>query len=268
MKTNGKIWIIYDSVKKQQTQPLPTLQAQVVLLKLQTKAPNRYFLWTPGWDDWMSIEDFLISDEKTFVLAPAAPPKSSFDEEKTEMMSPINDEVTDIVNDEASDVFTQIIDADPGGPLKKIDYGYYFGDFSADKLDPEAKPTVEIKLARAKRGAERRASRRLTVRLEVILINKNGRTFRSDSIDISKGGTMLRDELPQEFVNCRFDMILVNKFEKDPSKGRVHMQCRVVGDYKNPRRLMFLDPDSGTLRRLEAMLKSYAEHQKARKKTG
>lgn len=281
MKGTGKIWIFYDSVTQRQTKPMPTLQAQMTLLNLKVKDPQRYFLWTPGWTEWVPLPRFLESDQTTFVVAPVPSPgsmppqkpsKPAMDEEKTVRMNraDMEDTVTHVMHpdfsqEEADPMYTEILPT--SAPNKKTDpTGYYHADFSAENIDPEARHSVDIKLPRNQKkddGANRRTSERHEFKIEVILLNKNGRTFRSQSQNISLGGTLLADELPKDFINTRFDLIIVNKFEKDPAKGRLHFQGKVVGDYTDPRRLMFIDTDEHTLKRLETLLRSYVEQQKA-----
>ncbi|MBX2988441.1 MAG: PilZ domain-containing protein [Bdellovibrionaceae bacterium] len=280
MKATGKIWIIYDAVTQKQTKPMATLQAQITLLNLKGKSPERYFLWTPGWTEWIPLVKFMESPQPFFVFAPAPAPSveaaKKIDDEKTiKIEKQIEDTITHVMSTEFDEEdggspYTEILPAEPKPAKKRDDYGYYHEDFSAEKIDPDAKPSVAIKMAGKKNKPsekDRRIAERHSFRIEVILISKTGRTFRTNSKNISTGGTLLEDDLPKEFLNIQFDLILVNKFEKDSAKGRLHFQGRVVGDYNNPRRLMFLDGDEHTFKRLEALLASYGDHrQKARKK--
>lgn len=278
MKGNGKIWIFYDTVTQKQTKPLTTLHAQMTLLSLKYTEPGRLYIWTPGWTKWVSLEQFLKSDQKYFVVAPAPQPSVMADEKTVRVdTKSLEDTVTQVLHPDFDDnaegsEYTEILpDQKPTGLHKVSDYGYYYEDFRADQIDPEANIKVDINLP-GKRSTRKKVDDRRTsgprheFKIEVILINKNGRTFRTKSLNISMGGTLLQDELPKDFINTRFDLILVNKFEKDPTMGRLHFQGRIVGDYKDPRRLMFLDTDDHTKKRLELMLLSYLEHQKRMKK--
>lgn len=286
MKGTGKIWIFYDSVSQRQTKPMNTIQAQVTLLNLKSKDKQRYFLWTPGWIEWVPLHTFLESDQTFFVVAPApAPPQApgtqappppqghAVSEDTVKAQVPHDDEVTEVIHptlNRREESFTEILSEDRVSD-KKVDYGYYHEDFSADKIDPDANHKVEMNLPSAKTGTgrDRRVFERHILKIEVILINKSGRTFRTHSQNISIGGTLLEEDLPKDFVNTRFDLILVNRFERDPARGRLHFQGRVVGDYANPRRLMFMESDAHTLKRLEEMLESYARAQEqVRKKSG
>lgn len=286
MKGTGKIWIFFDSVTQRQTKPMNTIQAQVTLLNLKSKDKQRYFLWTPGWIEWIPLQRFLESDQTYFVVAPAPTPPTgqsskgppptpghAFDDEKTVRSKvPLDDEVTEVIHptlNRREEGFTEILSEERGPSSSKVDYGYYHEDFSADKIDPDANHKVEMNLpSSAKSGRDRRVFERHNLKIEVILINKSGRTFRTHSQNISVGGTLLEEDLPKDFINTRFDLILVNRFERDPARGRLHFQGRVVGDYANPRRLMFMDTDNHTLKRLEEMLQSYSRAQEqVRKKS-
>lgn len=280
MKGTGKIWIIYDAANKRQTKPMSTLQAQMTLLNLKPKEQSRFFLWTPGWTEWVPLPRFMESDQTFFVFAPAPAPDGMpkppmMDDDKTVTDGVVSeDTVTHIFDStpemapDGDEAYTTIVDSSPNAP-KDPEYGYYADDFSAEKIDPDAKHSLKFNLPQNKKPAspqDRRREERHQFKIEVILVNKHGRTFRTYSQNISTGGTLLEEDLPKEFINSRFDLILVNKFERNPAKGRLHFQGRVVGDYQNPRRLMFLDTDDHTKKRLQEMLQSYIDQQKSLKK--
>lgn len=336
MKGTGKIWIIFDSATQKQTKPLSVLQAQMVLLKLRGRNPQRFFLWTPGWSEWIPLNVFLnsgqtyfvfdtaprpdvpVNDEKTVKASRPAPPPQSrqtaeerFENTITKVLHPEFESGTDVevdaisINKSMPDItltrsqsgsaapvddnpasgefthtgaFTRIMttqEMNEAGkaPKKTEQSAYWYEEFSAEKIDPEAKPNMQINLPKNERRSapdpshdNRRSSERHEFKIEVILLSKSGKTFRTQSMNISMGGTLLKDEIPKEFLHIRFDLILVNKFEKDPAKGRLHFQGRVVGDYMDPRRLMFLESDTETQRRLEIMLRSYIEQRNTAKK--
>lgn len=273
MKGTGKIWIFYDAIAKRRTKPLSTLQAQVMVLNLKARESNRFFLWTPGWTEWTPLRQFLESDQTVFVTAPTAEPPPIphvpvFDEDKTVKMDIDPHAPLFAAEDEDGDsVYTQILESE--APGKNSEYGYFHDDFNAEKIDPDAKAPMQFNLpskANSNDPKDRRSAERHQFKIEVILITKTGRAFRTFSRNISLGGTLLEDEIPKEFVNSQFDLILVNKFEKDPLKGRLHFQGRVVGDYRDPRRLMFLDSDEHHIKRLKALLRSYSDRRKELRK--
>lgn len=252
----------------------------MMILKVKDQDPSRFLIWTPGWTQWCSLVDFLNSDQEYFVLAPApmaapnfppAPPPAGEDEddeptliimEKADAPEPAyDDEKTQAAG--PTEQFTEVMTTEDFNPKKKPDYGYFYDDFSADKIDPNAKHSLQFNMPQKKpSGRDRRVDERFNYKIEIVLVNKNGRSFKTYSENISMGGTMLEDELPKDFMNTRFDLVIINKFEKDPTRGRLHFKGRIVGDFANPRRLMFIDSDEQTLARLKHLLESYSEAQK------
>lgn len=269
MKVTGKVWIFYDRQAQKQSRPLSTVQAQMMILKIKTHDPDQFLIWTPGWNEWQSLPEFLASEQDYFVVAPdpvsPAPPPPPTPDADDEPTLVVLDRPEDHAEESASEMYTKVLDVD-NAPLKKSDYGYFYEDFSADKLDPHAKHGISFKIPSKKTSArDRRFAERHNLKIEVVLITKNGRSFKTYSENISLGGTLLEDELPKDFLNARFDLILINKFERNPAKGRLQFQGRIVGDFANPRRLMFIDSDETTLKKLKELLKSYAEAQKQAK---
>ena len=77
MKTQGKVWLFYDADSKVQSRPMSVIQAQVFILSLKPHDYPKYFLWTPGWDEWTCIREFVNSKQTYFVLS--QPPKPDGD---------------------------------------------------------------------------------------------------------------------------------------------------------------------------------------------
>lgn len=274
MKSQGKIWIIYDAENKSQSKPLSVVQTQVVLLSIQPHNFGRYFLWTPGWDEWMSLKDFLAAEQSYFVLA--HPPKPS--DEVTQAIAP--DKTAEKTQSGIHSSFTQdtspFTKVDDSEPVvkDKINYGYYAHDFHGSDLDlskirkmkPEPRKKRSEKAATPPQGADRRKDERHAFKIEVVLVSKV-RSFRTYSRNISVSGTMLDKEIPNEFLKKPFDLIIVNPFEPDAAKSRLLFRAKIVGDLSDPRRLMFLEQDPEMTARLEALLKAYVAYQAQIKKT-
>lgn len=291
-KLTGKVWMLYNAATRQQTKPMPTDQMQKVLLLLKVKEINQYFIWSPGWEDWKALVPFLQSDQKYFTIAtPLTSPnrrikKDSFGtnpEEINKFKPPSKEETitkflddsntTEVFLDENNTgVFYTKVNVEESTPTPKPDYGYYHNDFKAEDIDINAKVTLKPKEVKPKpSGAERRVDTRHDFKIEIILISKNGKTFRSHSKNISMGGTMLEDEIPKEFLNGEMELIIINKFQANSMKGRLNLKGRIVGDLRDPRRLTFMDTPAPAKKDLENLLKSYVEHQQKimeRKKTG
>ncbi|MBO9665443.1 MAG: PilZ domain-containing protein [Bdellovibrio sp.] len=280
MKTKGKVWLFYDAEKKVQSKAMSVVQAQVFLLSLKKKDHVRYFVWTPGWAEWTCIRDFLKSDQTTFVIT--QPPKP-MEVTKTAVPAPPSaegdDENTAILN--APDTSSQ---TDPNyttvvagsGPVRAQDFGYYHQDFTGDDLDLSKirkmkampkKKTYDSKEADSKtEDADRRGATRHNFKIEVVLVSKY-KSFRTYSKDISLSGTQLENEIPHDFLNHPFDLIIVNPYEKDPSKARLLFRAKIVGDMTDPRRLMFIEQDVEMTLKLDALLKAYVAYQEAVRKS-
>lgn len=273
MKTQGKVWIIYDSETKKQTKPMSVVQAQVTLLSLAAGDQGRYFLWTPGWEEWICVRDFLESDQKYFAIH--QPPRP-VDVHLTA------DTVTKTQNAPATNnpdsPYTQVVVGDV--PIKHSEIGgYHQKDFNGDELDlkkiAKSKPDMKKKAAEPTApaekkndgdGADRRRDTRHNFKIEVVLVSKV-RSFRTYSKNISLSGTMLEDEIPKDFLNKPFDLIIVNPFEADHSKARLLFRAKIVGDMTDPRRLMFIEQDVAMTLRLDALLKAYVAYQDNIRKT-
>lgn len=272
MKTSGKIWLFYDAEKKTQSKPMSVVQAQVFLLSLRKKDFLKFFLWTPGWAEWICIGDFIQSDQSYFVLA--QPPKP--DEKITAPIPAVPDKTqTEILStpETVSGIdspYTQVVSGQK--PLQETDFGYYHQDFNGDDLDlsvirkikgdgkKKSAPTEKPVPAKASSGADRRKNERHNFKIEVVLVSKY-KSFRTYSKDISLSGTLLEDEIPKNFLNHPFDLIIVNPYEKDPSKARLLFRAKIVGDMTDPRRLMFIEQDVEMTLKLDALLKAYVAYQ-------
>lgn len=266
MKTSGKVWILFDSTTKTQSKPMSVVQTQAALLEVPENQYRKVFIWTPGWSEWISLKEFFDSEQTYFVFeqppTPAKPEvprnyeRSCLSEfTKTKSHQTIRGDIR----------FTEILDH---AAVQNWDNAHYHRkDFNGDELDL-------IKIKRSKKGNsatklvkneevedERRKSPRHNFKIEVVLVSKN-RSFRTYSANISLSGTLLEDPMPREFFNELFDLIIVNPFERDPSKARLLFKAKIVGDMSNPRRLMFIEQDVDMTMRLDALLKAYVQYQK------
>lgn len=180
-------------------------------------------------------------------------------------------------------------------PNQKVDYGYFYPDFKAENIDlditrlrgglKKGSPNSAAQNANQNQpapqqaapqpakidspvSADRRESIRYNFAIEIILITKKGKTFRSQSDNISISGVKLKDSIPQEFLFADFSVIIANKLEKDPKKARIHFNSKCVGDVSDPKRLVFLNPDQKSQRVLEEMINSYIQQVQKKEKAG
>lgn len=266
MKTQGKVWIIYDAETKTQTKPMSVVQAQVTLLSVAAENPGKYFIWTPGWEEWICVREFLDSDQNYFAIIQPPKPKEVSKEVPTETLTATHNAPA---TNNVDSAYTQVVVGDIPSRREEIG-GYHSQDFNGDELDlkkiskvkPDAFKKKSEPLAKKEEpsGADRRRDPRHNFKIEVVLVSKI-RSFRTYSRNISLSGTMLEDEIPKDFLNKPFDLIIVNPFEPDPAKSRLLFRAKIVGDLTDPRRLMFIEQDVAMTLRLDALLKAYVAYQ-------
>tara|TARA_B110001454_G_C12723312_1_gene436608 strand:- start:25757 stop:26659 length:903 start_codon:yes stop_codon:yes gene_type:complete len=300
MVQTGKIWIFYDSKNKKQSKPLNLTQAQALILNLAQKKNFQAYIWTPGWDEWVDLKSFLEVDQDYFVVPPSIKKKTldktsvtktltRFRESQT-MTSTVTDnfdktllvplDPDNLVVKEPKPTFTEV--SKDASPNAKVDYGYFYPDFRAENIDlditrlkgrlksaPKA-PTASSENAKLESSvsADRRENIRYNFAIEVILITKKGKTFKSQSENISVSGVKLKDSIPQEFLMTDFSVIIANKLEKDPKKARIHFNSKCVGDVADSKRLVFLNPDVKSQKVLEEMISSYIQQIQKKEKAG
>lgn len=253
MKTQGKVWLFFDSETKAQSKPLSLVQAQAYLLTLNPLELNKFLLWTPGWTGWLGLPEFLQSEQQYFMMI--SPPKLSTEETVTATHG----------SHTAKDVENPYTKVTLGEALKSLDehYGYYHRDFNGDDLD--LKIINKSKNSHRRAPSDRRKSTRHDFKIEVVIVT-NARSFRTYSLDMSLSGTMLEDDVPKDFLNQPFDLIIVNPFERDLGKARLLFRAKIVGDLNDPRRLMFVEQDTTMTARLDALLKAYVAYQNQMRK--
>lgn len=266
MKSEGKIWIIFDAAANKKTKPMSVVQTQMMILTFKVRNLHQYHIWTPGWNEWQPLTQFLSSNQKYFVHT--QPPEPLLLKEK-QKVSEVTVNIKNMPEEKPDPFYTRIV---PPDDLRKIDYGYYYNEINGDDLTlsgiPE-KPSVEILISRSELGSpkDRRHSPRHDFKIEAVLLTKKGTSFRTHSKNISLTGTLLEDEIPKDFFHRQFEMILVNKFEKDPRKNRVHLTGKIIGDLADPRRLIFLEQDDNTAHKLGRLINDYMTQQSLAKKS-
>lgn len=276
MKSEGKIWVIFDTSTEKKTKPMSLVQAQMMILTFKVRNLHQYHIWTPGWEEWQPLTKFLSSNQKYFVQA--QPPEPLMQREK-QKISEVTINISNMPVEKSKNVREDSVSTNPHytnvvapDDIRKMDYGYYYNEVNGDDLTlsglPE-KPAVEIVVSRSELGSpkDRRATPRHDFKIEAVLLTKKGASFRTYSKNISLTGTLLEDEIPKDFIHRQFEMILVNKFEKDPRKSRVHLSGKIIGDIADPRRLIFLEQDEDTAKKLGKLINDYMSQQARVKKS-
>jgi len=268
MKAFGKIWVLYDQTKKKKSKPLTVVQAQATILSLMTKDPTRYCIWTPGWKGWVPLDKFLESDQTYFMITPSEDvlhADATRVTMKTEGAAVLHDDDRTMILSELTATITEMVYTKVAAvaelPPKGSDYGYYHPDFKAEEIDLKMKPGVVFNPPNSDPDNERRGDTRHNFKIEVIIVSKKGKTFKTFSDNLSISGTLLQDPIPRDFLNAPFDLIIVNRFEPNLKRGRLHFHGKVVGDFRDPRRLSFSNPEEVVLKQLDSLIKAYLSYQ-------
>ena len=222
------------------------------------------------------MHDYLKTDQTFFALT--QPPKPEISPSREDTVTKTIGKSSHEPFPHTDSAYTQVLIG--AAPLRYEEIGgYHTQDFNGDELDlskirklkPDKKSakTEEIKEEGSiSTGSDRRRVLRHNFKIAIVLVSKL-RSFRTYSKNISLSGTLLETEVPKEFLNKPFDLIIVNPFEADQAKARLHFKSKIVGDLKDPRRLMFIEQDAQMTLRLDALLKAYIAYQEqVRKKTG
>lgn len=244
-----KKWIVLDSISKIQSQPLSDQQLQMSILRMHEKDWDRFFIWTESWQDWQPLRAFLKSDQKK-ILNVLNITKDTASNDNT-----ITKSVTMVRADSEQ--------SNPAYP--RYDVPIDMEQIDVDEIKPPA--NLSFKKLSEKEAYKNRATRH-DLKIEILLISKTGKTFRSYSKNISLSGTLLEDNIPFDYYGVVFDIVVVNRYAKDATHSRVQLKGSTVGDGVS-RRIQFENLSQVTKNRLVFLLNEYLDNQKAAaKKTG
>jgi hypothetical protein len=249
MTTELKVWLLFDAFTHRQSQPMNEEQTQIAIFSLRIET-DRYFVWTPGWPEWKPLENYLKESQCPFKTVPKNPTEKTLITEDVNKLAGLPEETLSSV---------QI----PKNPKnQKVDYGYYHQDVHADDLSirkiNNLKPLGGIN-DKDKEEKDRRRAERHEFQIEILLVARNGRSFRANSKNISLTGALLDRDIPKDFLNTPFDMVVVNRDEKNPQKSKMHFKGKVVGDLDQRDRLTFVEQDPENHKVFKEMLESYVQ---------
>lgn len=262
MKTQGKVWVIYDPESKKQSKPMSVVQAQVVILSLKKKELGRHFIWTPGWTEWVRVDQFLASEQKYFTdIQPPKPGMATVTQTKSVVQETEVGTVTMTTTSEVDALYT-VVNLEES--TEKQEFGFYAKDFNGDELDiskiQKIKPSAKKNISNSKKDSD-------GLKIELLLVTKKS-SFRTYTKAISMSGATLAEDLPLDFMKESFDLIITNPFEKDKKKSHLHIRAKIKADLKSSRRLIFAEQDQQMLEQLKAFLSDYLRHQKIEQPTG
>lgn len=235
-----KLWIVLDSITKIQSQPLTDQQLQMSILRMHEKDWDRFFIWTDTWEDWQPLRAFLKSDQKNFL------------------------NVLNITKDSDDITITKSVTS-VRAHNEQTNTPYHTKQeplVDMDQIDVGVKPPTNVNFKKlSQRDVYKSRATRHDLKIEILLISKTGKTFRSYSKNISLSGTLLEDNIPFDYYGGVFDIVIVNRHSKEPANSRVQVKGFTVGDGVT-RRMQFEKISETAKNRLVHLLNEYLDDQK------
>ena len=282
--SDNNLWVFYDSIAKIQSNALTKDEAQSTILKIRPQNVERFYIWTQGWQNWQSLKTYLESDQKNFVSTFTI---SRSNEETMKAVSkeirehtitqtatsiPVEETVTGTFTNTksyshillAEETISRFVKAEQAKEL----YGHKF-DADQLRLNIEKGNSHKPKLDFSRlvnKNMDKRAARH-EVKIEVLLISKRGKTFRTRSKNISLSGALLEDTMPFEFYEGCFDIVIMSNISKDPKRARVKMQGEAVTvSGARSQRLQYVNPTEDQKECLASLLSDYVNATKSNSK--
>lgn len=225
-------WFVLDSVTQIQSRALTDEQLQHAVMRMQEKEWDRFFIWTESWEKWQPLKAFLKTNEKNFLSLIQLTKKVDAPEPT------ITKSVTYVRTDSESTATSFRIPKNMEKPNEALDF---------KKLNEKVKFKAR--------------STRHDLKIEILLISKSGKSFRSYSRNISLTGSLLEDNIPFDFYAETFDVIVVSRKAKDPAFSRVQVKGQTIGDGVS-RRIQFEAISAHAKNRLSILLNEYLDSQK------
>ena len=255
-------WIFYDSFSKTQSNPISTDEAQMAIFKMKTKDWPRFFIWTPGWAEWQSLELFLKSEQKVFITGFASAHTNPGNQETVKQDINQNEvgikSVTKKVLHEITKSFSGVvIEEEPVYEEASVGKSSFDGEeLSWSKTE---KPAINFKKLADKMSFSRRDTRH-ELKIEILLISPKGKTFRSNSSNISLSGSLLEDNIPFDYYGIPFDVVIVNRAAENHVNARVTLKARTIGEGLT-QRIGFSDITATQKKALHGLLQDYLDQQ-------
>lgn len=241
MELTGKMWIFFNVKTQKKTKPAPATKAYDFLNQLDPQDLKYYLGWTPGWKNWMPAKDILQNYVHLFVTPP---PTEGLDVETKSH--------TSLTGSGSEHTFTEI----------HLNLANHFEEeFRPELVNWEKTPALPM----LKKDTDKRKYKRFPHRIEVVIMTKQGKSFRSSSANISLGGALLREPVPADILKDAMDVVVVNPFPDNTTPSHLLMKGRIVGDAKDKRRLMFYDLSDEVRKKLFNILDKYKTNYQAYK---
>ncbi len=237
-----------DSLTKIQSQPLSLDKLQSTIQKMTEKDMTRYYIWTEGWQNWQSLQEFLSSDNRKIIF----PRGHNREQQEETKEKSITKSMTNISTEPETQASFKVVDQEFDGSL-------------LENLPLKNTAIVDLNFKKLVQHYNRRAERH-EFKIEVLLINQKGKSFRSYSKNISLTGTLLEDHVPFDFYGNIFDLVVVHKKSSDPLISRVQLKAETVGDGIT-QRIRFVQQSDDQMSKLTVLLNNYVQQQPKLKKT-
>jgi hypothetical protein len=218
-------WVLYDPIKKEQSDELSTEETQFILLRLKTKFINNFLIWRDDWDKWKKLNEYLASEDSPFMSTFGSTPddgmvsekpaplkmKSASEDTISRVRASFSDVTVDEVNFRAVAAKPEEFDPD------QIDFN--------KKTDPKS---VNFKKLAESGGSYSTNALDNRYKIELLLIHHKGQMFRTTAKDISLTGTFSDRQIPPEFHDSLFDLIIINNVIKDDEFKRITLKSQIV----------------------------------------
>ena len=98
-----------------------------------------------------------------------------------------------------------------------------------------------------------RGSPRKEIKMTVLIVHFQT-SFRTESVNLSLKGVLIRDSLPAELLNQTFDLVLIHELDQN-RKEFIMFQGRAIRDSMQVHRIEFVTMKADSVKKLERLLK-------------
>jgi len=269
----NKTWILLDNLTKIQSQPISLDDLKLAIARLPKHEYIRYFIWTTGWQNWQPLNEYLESDQKTLSVTlqsvtdlknptPLNQNDNTLTQTKLDFTSSQNEKTVHHENTySAQSSLTYATTSDYQKPDKNL---INKNDYNGDLIEAKA-PTVNHLNFKSINDPYHARSERHEFKIEILLINKKNKTFRSFSKNISLSGTLLEEVVPIDFYDDNFDLVVVNRNPTNTLNARVQLRAEVIKNEGLTQRITFISMTPIQKQRLKDLLNDYINQQKKKK---
>lgn len=102
-------------------------------------------------------------------------------------------------------------------------------------------------------GLGRRIAPRFSLNLQVVIINSRGSSFRTESLNISESGALLKDMLPPNFMDSAFEVLITYNCPETRKPQRLMFTGEAVGGPLRSSRVSFKSSANKTAELLQGL---------------